>query len=306
MSPLLKYSGLSAIVLFLFLCVPAGIMAEDNEDKPWGLGASVGLEFDDNLTRIEQDIVSGDSDHAYVFEAYGSYRFWERAGLELEAGYDFYQSLYDDRTDFDFQSHSFNISAAQDAGKLDFGADYSYIYTTLGGDDFLGLHLFIPRVGISITPKLYTDINYILQGKNFFEDDDRDAVNHSVGITQFLFFMESRAYVNAGFRLEVEDADGDEFDYFGPVLKLGVKLPGPWETIWKAAWKYQFRDYNDITPSIGEEREDKINTFQLSAVKPLAKILDLKLEYEHIASDSNLPVVDFSENIVTLTLAAHF
>lgn len=292
------------LTAFLVNAVPA--MGQDEDNKPWTIGASLGLEYDDNLTRIEQDIVSGDSDHAYIFELNGSYRFLDTSDLQLEAGYDFFQSIYDDRSDFDFQSHGFNLGAAHEEEKFDLSADINYTTANLDDLNFVDLFMFIPRVGISLSPALYTDISYMFQDKNFDTDNRRDASNHSISLSQFLFFMESKAYVSGTYRLESEDADGAEFDYVGHLLKAALKYPAPFETIFKASLQFKFRDYDNITPSIGEERDDTITTFKLELAKKLSRLFDVRASYEHIDSESNLATVDFSENILYLVLAFQY
>jgi len=294
----------SLVLSIFFITKPA--LSNDKDEKAWKIGASAGIEYDDNLTRIEQDILSGESDHAYIFEVNGSYRFLDTQDFELEASYDFYQSLYDDRSDFDFQSHGFNLGAAHEAENIDFGADFNYTTTSLGEIDFLDIFMLIPRMGIVLSPILYTDISYMFQDKNFQTDNRRDASNHSIGLTQFLFFMDSRAYFSGTYRLESEDAEGEEFDYLGHLLKAAIKIHGPLDTVFKASYQYKLKDYDNITPSIGEERKDTKNTIKVALSKSLYEYFNLKLSYEHIASESNLATVDFNENILSFLLGVHF
>ncbi|MFQ5450961.1 MAG: hypothetical protein ACE5E9_10050 [Nitrospinaceae bacterium] len=279
------------------------VLAEESSEKEkrWHIGAKAGIEYDDNLTRVEQDIISNEADHAYTFEVDGLYKLVDTSALELDAGYNFFQSLYEDRSDFDFQSHSFNLSAAHEAEKVDTGLDYSYTYTTLDDDEFLGMHMLIPRVGILLTSHLYTDISYMFMDKNFFSANDRDAANHSIGFSQFFFFMKSKAYVSGGYRFSIEQAKGNEFDYFAHTVKGMLKLPTPLKSNLKVSYKYKVRDYDKITPSIGEERLDNKHTFRLLWYKTLFKIFELKLDYQHIISVSNLATVDFTENIIGVT-----
>jgi hypothetical protein len=289
-----------------FLNATQSLAADNEDDKPWHIGASAGIEYSDNVTRPEKDIVSGNSDHAYVFELNGGYKFIDSEDFEMEASYDFYQSLYDDSSTFDFQSHGFNLGAAQDLDKLDFGADLNYTTTELDEKDFMDLFMFIPRAGFLLSPKLYTDISYMFQDKDFETENTRDATQHSIGLTQFLFFMDSKAYLSGSYRLASEDASGAEFDYLAHIFKATLKIPGPFDTRFKASYEYKNRDYDNVTASIGREREDKINTFKGEVSKKILKVFNLAFVYEYINSDSNLPSVDYNENIASLAFGFQF
>lgn len=274
--------------------------AKPGKKKRWNVEASAGWEYDDNVTRIEEDVVSGESDIAGVFEFEGEFKILDTPEYELEAGYDFFQSVYEDITTFNFQSHGFNLSGSRSVGNWDIGTDYSYTFSTLDADDFLGLHSLTPSAGLSHHDNMYTNFSYIYQDKNFFTGDRRDAANHSFGIDHFIFFMAAKGYVLASYKLETENAFGGEFDYLGYQAKVVLKAPIPFDSIVKISYKYNFRDYENITPSIAQEREDEKHTIKLELSKKIIKHVRAKFKYEYIDSISNLPSVDFTENVVTL------
>ncbi|UCD11521.1 MAG: DUF560 domain-containing protein [Nitrospinaceae bacterium] len=295
---------ISGLTLCLFT---AGLpMLAEGGEKPWHVDVTAGFEYNDNLTRPEKDIVSGDSDIAGVFELSGGYRFLDTPDFKLEGNYDFYQSLYADRSDFNFQSHTFNLGGSTERGNTDFGVDIAYTNSNLDGDDFMELFMFLPRMGIQFSPALYTDLIYMYQNKDFDTESRRDADQHSIGMTQFLFFMDSKAYLSGSYRLASEDARGAEFDYLANILRAALKVPGPFETLLNASYEFNYRNYDHTTPSIGKEREDKINTLKAGLSKKLTEPFDLGFNYQYTNNDSNLPSVDYSENIVTIALGAHF
>jgi len=292
----------------VFACIAFGgpFALTQAADKPWHVDVGAGFEYNDNLTRPEKDIVSDDGDIAAVFELGGGYRFFDRPDFKLEGNYDFYQSLYADRSDFDFQSHTFSLGASTERGSTDFGADIAYNNSNLDGDDFMELFMFVPRMGIQLSPTLYTDLSYMYQDKDFDTETRRDAHQHSIGVTQFLFFMDGKAHVSGGYRLAHEDARGPEFDYLANILKLAVKAPGPLETSLTGSFEFNYRNYDHRTPSIGEEREDKIKTLKAGLTRKLTDPFEVRFDYQHTDNDSNLPQVDYAENIVTVGLNATF
>ncbi|MGH8644844.1 MAG: hypothetical protein ACREX4_10440 [Gammaproteobacteria bacterium] len=192
----------------------------------------------------------------------------------------------------------------------DVGLGYRYTYTSLGDNSFLEIHNVAPTVGFTAAlPNWYVNLRYDFQDKNFFEDDARDADQHAFGLDNYLFFMQERAYALLSYRVEDEDTTGPEFDYVGHYVTVGVQIPVPLrfiEPTLKLSYQYFVKDYANITPSIGEEREDERHTIGLSLTQPLTEILIAKLDYQYIDAISNLDTSDFSENIVTVSLGASF
>ncbi len=72
------------------------------------------------------------------------------------------------------------------------------------------------------------------------------------------------------------------------------------------SYGFFIKDYNNITPSIGEERWDVRHDIQFGITQPVYKNLEAKLKYQYIREESNLPTSDFKENIVSLNLKASF
>ncbi|MBI4384948.1 MAG: tetratricopeptide repeat protein [Nitrospinae bacterium] len=284
------------------LALLEGLGGKSGKPKRWKFDASAGWQYDDNVTRVEQDTVTGKSDSAGVFEFNGSYKLIDGPRYGLEVDYDLFQSVYDESTNFDFQSHGATIAGSRDAQGWDAGMDYSYNYSTLGGVNFLETHTLRPSFGFSGMENFYVGASYLFQDKNFLRLPSRDAANHSFGIDNFFFFMDSKAYVLFGYRFDREDAAGPEFDYFGHLFSGGVQLPLPLDSKARIAYKYNLRDYEHITPSIGEERRDDKQTLKLTLTKKVFPFLSLKMDYEHIISDSNLSSVDFTQNVVFLGL----
>jgi tetratricopeptide (TPR) repeat protein len=285
-----------------FLNTMAG---KEKVKKRWRIKADAGMEYDDNLTVEERDAASGVDDWAAVFELEGGYKFLDRKPFEGEITYNFYQSVYfesdgQDTSQINTHSHDLGLSGGVDLDKWDIGLDYDYSFMLLGGDSFLQTHSISPSVGFLPLPILYINLSYILEIKDFLQEEDepRDGLNNSGGFDVFLFFMEHKGYVQLGYRLEGEDTSGDEFDYLGHIATCAVQVPLPFQSKVRFMYRYRFKDYLHITPTIGEEREDNRHTFNVVVTKEIFDYFELKVDYEHIRSDSNLPSVDYHENVI--------
>lgn len=271
---------------------------QERAARRWKVQTSAAWEFDDNVTRVEQDVISNVGDFSVNLGFQGEYKIVNNPKYEVSLGYDVFQSIFQDLTEFNFQSHGISFSGAHDADSWDAGLDYSYTYNLLGNRQFLGIHSISPSFGFSLRPNLYTSFSYTFQDKTFFRIQARDANNQALGVTQFYFFMKSKAYLNFSYRVDFEDTSGPQFDYTGHTLNGVLQLPLPFETKVRLSYRFRLKDYQNVTPSIGVERKDDKETIRLVLTKKLMKYMNFTLDYRRIEASSNLPAVDFRENII--------
>jgi tetratricopeptide (TPR) repeat protein len=277
--------------------------------KPWSLSMSAGVEYDDNVTVSLQDLATGLDDFAYIFEFSGAYKFLETPKFELEAGYDLYQSLYHDLSEFDLQSHIFSLGGSRKFENFDVDVNTSYNRSTLGGEDFMETYSIAPQIGFFPSEQWFALIGYSYEDMQFFNDPARDAKNHGVGMDHFVFFMEGKSYLLFSYRFENKITRGDEFTYLGHYGTLGAKAPLPFwnqKGAFSVSYRFFYKDYTDITPSLGRERRDLRHTIQASLTQPIYKGLQLNLNYQFIDSVSNLRQIDFTENIASVAFSVSF
>ncbi|MEW6595256.1 MAG: tetratricopeptide repeat protein [Thermodesulfobacteriota bacterium] len=274
----------------------------------WHVRLGLGFEYDDNLTVEEQDLATDQSDFATVLELEGGYRLAVPKPYQAELSYGFYQSLYDDYSQFDLQTHTLGLSGSRDFEGWEAGLAYAYSYMFLGREGFLQSHRLTPNVGFSLPHDLYATVSYTLEDKDFRKtaDNGRDAVNQAVGGDLFAFFMENRGYLQLGYRLEGENAATAEYDYWGQTLVAAVQVPAWYETRARLSFKYQDREYRHVTPSIGAERDDIKQTLGFLVSRRFLGRYDAKAEYQYIDSDSNLESSDYSQNVFFVGVSASF
>lgn len=233
----------------------------------------------------------------------------ETEKIELQAGYDFYQSFYHELSEFDLQSHIFSLGGGYKFAKFDADVFTSYNRTTLGGEDFLEAYSIAPQVGFFPTERWYAIFGYSYEDFEFFTDRARDGESHSIGMDNFIFFMQGKSYLLISYRFEDRTTRADEFTYEGHFATLGLKTPLPIfdrKGSFNVSYRYFYKDYTNITPSLGQERRDFRHTIQVGLSQPLCEWLKLNLNYEFIDSVSNLQAIDFTENIASLSLSVTF
>lgn len=300
---------MTARMLFFFAVGLAaygpGLAVGAEKENPWKVSVGVGIQFDDNVNTSQIDDTSGQGDKATIIEVSGLYKIFDSKAFGLEAGYDFYQSFYEDLDGFDLQSHSVSLFASRELAGLDLSAFYGYSRTLLGRNDFLGFNNFQPMVGFSATDSWYVSASYNYQNKNFKTVQERDANVHAGAINNFFFFNEAKSFVKFTYRLQNENTRGAEFDFLGHYLKAELKTPVKLFTVvpkLKLSYQFYFKDYRSVTPDIGSERLDKRHTGTVALEIPLNDHVSVDVDVAYIRALSNLASSDFVEKVGTLSL----
>jgi tetratricopeptide (TPR) repeat protein len=282
---------------------------QKEEKKPWSISVYGGIEYDENVSASDLDLNTQEGDISAVYELSGSYAWKLTKKDELQLGYKFSEALYRDFPAFDLQMHMASLNGSHKFENFSSSMSYMYTRASLGREDLLEMHRFTPTVGRLFYSKFYPSISYIYTIKNFFTAQDRDAQNHGVSLDNLYFFMNNKAYVLMGYLFESEGAKGNRFDYLGHNFKGQLKMPLPipsLETELNFSYSYSFRDFLNVTPSIGEEREEKKHYYAVKLIQPVLKIFRIQLEYEYTDSKSNLDSSDFTENKATIYLGVEF
>src|SRR5262245_36601052 len=114
------------------------------EKKAWRLSLEGGVEFDDNLAVDENDLHAGKGDAAATFQLGAGYKLLDTDQSRVEIGYDFYQSVYADLSEFNYQEHSPTLSVSTKVDGIKFGFTYSYLHSLLDNRFFLDQHALSP------------------------------------------------------------------------------------------------------------------------------------------------------------------
>lgn len=303
--------GLAVLVLATASPVLADGESGDagTERKPWSLEIDAGLEYDSNVSVAELDSNTGSGDFAGVVDFSAGYDFGGAGNTLVSLGYDFFQTLHFDFSDFNIQSHLLSVSAEHNFGRISLGAMYHFDYALLGGDGFLEFHRVTPFTAFFLASNVYVRAFYEYTDKSIIPSPLRDAQVQGGGADAYVFTNGANSYFSAGYKYENADAAGPEFDFTGHNLKVRfvTRIPiGKTPSKLKLSGHYEIRDYANITPSIGAIRDDDIVKLTAEWEIPFGERYFSTIEYQYADYSSNLPSADFARSVASLKFGARF
>lgn len=281
-------------------------------EGPLSFKIGTGVEYDSNVSVESIDQSTSIGDAAFTFDAGIEYEKQLNDKTSLEFGYNFGQDIqFDSDPDVDLsrfntQTHRGSIQLSHDFGDVEGGVSYQFIYSRLGGDGFLQFNRLSPYLATYLGDrKAYVRASYIYTDKTFFGRDGRDSDVHAGNAEIFYFINGLDTYAIAGYRYEIENAGDSQFDFTAHNTKLRLVQRFPFNgrnAKLRGGWRFEQRNYDDITPSIGAIRDDTRHRFDASIELPINDIFSAELEYNHDIFDSNLPSADFTQDIVSFRI----
>jgi hypothetical protein len=278
------------------------------EQTAWWVDLEGGLEYSDNVALEQSDANSMQGDVAAVFTLDAGYRLVDEQDARIEVGYNFHQSVYDDLTAFNWQSHNPSLVAWIRSSGIRYGVEYAYTNSMLDGSFFVEQHMISPTFSTWLTDDIHIAGYYRFYSKNYNKADDaRDADTHQVGAdVHYYYDRPNRGYVSVGGGFTDEDTDGDAFDYDGFMVRASVQHPveafGHKGHI-KLSYAHQRRDYsNDASlPGPGTRADDR-HTLKFSTQFEVDTDTKIGVEFKRVVRDSNLDGSNYEENVGSVFL----
>lgn len=268
-----------------------------------------GVQYDSNVAVLDLDTSANAGDVAALLELGASYRTRQPGPVGLQVGYNYSQTMHEDFGAFDVGIHRASANLSLDLDKLDAGAMVQYAHALLDGDEFLVLTQYSPYVSKLIGSRLFLRFAYAYSDKDFATNPGRDARADSVSADSFVFLNGLDTYLVFGLRHDVEDALDAQFDYTGHRLRaqLVKRVPaGQRKLTLKAQLRYELRDYDNPTLSIGERRNDRRYQLEVTGDLPIGDRVIASMGYKRADNRSNLPAVDFDEDVLSVNFRAAF
>jgi hypothetical protein len=267
---------------------------------------SAGMQYDSNVSLDEADLNLRQGDEAGLLSLSLRATPIDTKDWTLRVGYDLDETYYDEITDYDLEIHTVTTGIARRFGKLTIAADYQYSHILLDNDRYLDMHIASPSVSGFATDRLFLRAAYTYMRKGFATSANLDANTDMAAFDAYRFFAKRKGYVAVGLRYEDENASGPQYDYRG--LQGTVRAQIPFRLLKanaraKLSYSYGERNYRSITPFIGVERFEKRSTWNVGFELPLSKALTFKPSFRFVDRDSNHPIYDYKEHVITALLS---
>ncbi len=268
-----------------------------------------GIEYNSNVAVLEVDQTSGEGDFAGVFEGELVYRKTLAGGLGAEVSYDFSQSLQFDFPDFNIRTQIAMGDLSHQTGARRVGVNYFFADAALAGEGFLDIHQGTVYGETMVGNRGYLRGSYAYADKSYDIDPERDGETHAGSLNGFYFFNQAKSYSTLIYTFTDENTRDAQFSYTGHEVRARLvhkAVLARRELKLEAGASWEDRGYDGVTPSIQEVREDERLRFQLAAEQAVTRHVSVRIDYEHSILESNLPAVDFREDVVALKLGYGF
>jgi Tfp pilus assembly protein PilF len=311
---------------------------EAERKKPWLLYGELGFEYDSNVVLGPSDSsvnaagISRQSDGRTVLQAGGAYTLLDTDYGSLRAAYDFYQSIHFRLTDFDLQGHRVRLDAASRPGFISYGLSGTYDFYALDYRSFFQEALGTPWVAIAEGDAGATQLYYTVRGRDFFRkpfDPSRDAIDHALGVRQYLALGSPERVLSAGYQFDAENTlthgpnggpivctpttqtsgcGGRDFQFNGHQLDLGVSFPVPNIVRVQLAYLFRIEDYQfpNSRLSFASRRHDAEHQFVVALTHDLTSAVAVGLDYFGVINGSNVRDFDYDRHIVSANVRVTF
>lgn len=206
----------------------SGLRGESAEGR-WSLRVESGLEYDSNVVLAPNDSDVRDSrpgydtrdDGRFRVGAGGAYRFLETDALSIRGGYDFYQSVHFDLSDYDLQTHRVGATIASRPGEYQFGLSGHYEFDAMDFSSYYQQGQAIPWVSFSEGEGAAGQLYYRFRARDFFRqpfEPYRDSLNNALGMRQVFRLGAVDRLLSFGYQWDGDDPlsdNGDDFEYMG-------------------------------------------------------------------------------------------
>jgi tetratricopeptide (TPR) repeat protein len=288
------------------------------EERRLRLEARLNLQFDSNVPVVPTTNVFGlrDRKKASTGELLflrGDYVLIRDPRYEGTLGYAVTQVVNNDIRDFDLTDQA-GIATWLYRGRLQTmpyfaGVQYMYDFLTLKYNKFLQRHSVTPYFSLVESPSHLTTVLYRFQAKDFFRDptqvnqENRDALNHMVGLVHYLRFAQDRHYLKAGYQYEREFAKGIDYRYGGHKAIAGFLVTLPAEFRLSATGEFFWRRYPKENYIFEVTRREFEKSVSVTLAKDLPHGLTASVEYFGDFNDSKLAIFDYKRHIVSMGLS---
>ncbi|WP_062061765.1 hypothetical protein [Cellvibrio sp. OA-2007] len=268
-----------------------------------------GTEYDSNLSVIELDQFSTQSDWAAVLNARLNGRWKATDKLELKGGYSYLSKTYQDYDDFDLAIQQLFADVSYQFEPVTIGASFHNADAELADKDLLTLQQTSFYASRLFNQRVFVRGAVNFQDKDFPSNGERNARNTGFAGDVFVFFNQGATFIATGVTQEQEDANQASFDYDATSLRASINHKF---SVWgknskvQLGTRYHARDYSDITSAVNSRRADTHRVTNIEWEINLTENIIATSKIERGNYESNFAAADYSETLGSIIFAVTF
>jgi hypothetical protein len=219
--------------------------------------------------------------------------------------YLFYQTAHQDLKDYNVQQHTGRLGGKYAFSKTVSAAlEYDFIYAFVGGDHYSTSHLFVFRLPANLTAESVTELHASYEDKRFFDtpvftgQPDRNGSNTAGGVGHTIM-LDKRSGIVFDYTYDRNSAVVDSWSYSGNKVSANALTEwGDFKLF--GTLSYYDRKYDAIAPGAPEKRHDGVQEYAAGVAWKAGKNWSVTLSDYYTINDSNLPVYQYTRNILSL------
>jgi Tfp pilus assembly protein PilF len=291
--------------------------------EKYELFGSVGFEYDTNVVlapssgALQDELaISNQADGRVTLWTGGSYVPWQREDVQLSVGYEFFQSLHFNLTDFNLQDHRPRVQLIGGGEHFRWGLLAHYDYYRLANDSFLQEGTVAPWFTIVDGTLGRTELYYRGRPRDFLDSSyrTRDSLNHALGLREVIDLGSPERWLAVGYQYEFEepihsDIVSRSFGYHANEANVGIGCPLPFGISGQATYAFRREDYSGASASLdpnGERRRDDEHEITVVFEKEIGEWWRITAGYFGFINDSNQSVFQYDRNIGSISVELHY
>ncbi len=288
-------------------------------DKPLHLTAGFFTEWDTNVvlrpgeTNTADDI-GNEGDFREVVTAGADYTQKFSDAFRLKYGYDLYYANQTDLNDFDVNSHTFTLAPSYNTQNVSYSIPLQYNLTLVDSNElFLSSVTITPQANFKITDRQIGQVGIKFQEKDYYAkiidgSEDRDGFRVAPGIGWFYLFPEDKGSVGLRYEFDIDNTDGQNWDYAGNRITPSVQFKVPYVPKLKCtlASDLYFQSFRHNNIFFNEKREDQSYTLSSLLSYELTSHFDLQFRYTYVNHKSNIPIYEYDRHVFSTGVVAKF
>lgn len=279
---------------------------------------AVTVEYDTNVVLAPTNgtppgTISNQADGRVTLNAGGVYVPWRSERARLSVGYDFYQNLQFQLTEFNLQDHRPTVQFAYDFGPVRAGFLTQYDFFFLDASKFLSQVTAMPYAVIPETDIGRTELFARFEWLDYLQTsfDQLTGYDYSGGVRQVFNLDDQGRDVWVAYQCERMDTTQSKLYAYGAnSVEVGLIWPLPWRSTAQVGYRFRVEEYNSATADaflpVGNPRQDQEHRAGVAFRKDLNDLVSLVAAWIGTFNVSNKDAFQYNRQIGSLGVEVRY